>query len=81
MKLTETRKTRRHRLTHVQIIVMGFLIMVISGTALLMLPCASGDGRSAGLLTSLFTATSAACVTGLIRRSTSEWSFSVSWCC
>ncbi|MBR5379895.1 MAG: Trk family potassium uptake protein [Clostridia bacterium] len=75
MKLTETRKTRRHRMTHVQIIVMGFLIMVISGTALLMLPCASGDGRSAGLLTSLFTATSAACVTGLIRRSTSEWSF------
>lgn len=36
------------------------------GTILLALPIASRDGQSAGLLTALFTATSATCVTGLI---------------
>ncbi len=64
----------RHRLTHVQVIVLGFALMIAIGTILLMLPCSSADGRSANLLTALFTATSASCVTGLIRRSTSEWS-------
>ena len=48
--------------------------MIAIGTALLMLPCSSADGRSPSLLTALFTATSASCVTGLVRRSTSEWS-------
>ena len=69
------RRHGRHRMTHVQVIVLGFLLMVVSGTILLMLPFASKDGRSAGLLTALFTASSASCVTGLIRRSTAEWSF------
>ena len=64
----------RHRLTHVQVIVLGFALMITIGTALLMLPCSSADGRSPSLLTALFTATSASCVTGLVRRSTSEWS-------
>ncbi len=64
----------RHRLTHVQVILLGFALIIVIGTALLMLPCSSADGRSANLLTALFTATSASCVTGLIRRSTSEWS-------
>ena len=64
----------RHRLTHVQVIVLGFALMIAIGTALLMLPCSSADGRSPSLLTALFTATSASCVTGLVRRSTSEWS-------
>ena len=68
------RRHGRHRMTHVQVIVLGFLLMVVSGTILLMLPFASKDGRSAGLLTALFTATSASCVTGLIRRDTYEWS-------
>ena len=36
------------------------------GTLLLMLPAARADGSSAPLLTALFTATSAVCVTGLI---------------
>lgn len=64
----------RHRLTHVQVILLGFALMIAIGTALLMLPCSSADGQSADLLTALFTATSASCVTGLVRRSTSEWS-------
>ena len=52
-----------------------FLGIILLGTLLLDLPAASADGKSAGLLTSLFTATSATCVTGLILRDTgSQWS-------
>ena len=63
------------KLTHIQVIILGYLIMVLAGTALLALPAASADGHSAGFLTSFFTATSASCVTGLIRVPTgSAWS-------
>nr|MCR5174402.1 Trk family potassium uptake protein [Oscillospiraceae bacterium] len=61
---------RKQRLTHVQIIALGFFLMIITGTVLLMLPCASRSGHSAGFLTSLFTATSASCVTGLVVQDT-----------
>ena len=61
---------RKQRLTHVQIIALGFFLMIITGTLLLMLPCASRSGHSAGFLTSLFTATSASCVTGLVVQDT-----------
>lgn len=54
---------------------LGFAAIVLVGTALLMLPVASRDGRSCGLLTALFTATSSTCVTGLIVRDTwVQWS-------
>ena len=66
----------RRRLTHIQVITLGYLIMVLLGTALLALPVSSADGHSAGFLTSFFTATSASCVTGLTRLPTgSSWSF------
>ena len=61
---------RKQRLTHVQIIALGFFLMIIAGTILLMLPWASRSGTSAGFLTSLFTATSASCVTGLVVQDT-----------
>lgn len=54
---------------------LGFAAIVLVGTALLMLPVASRDGRSCGLLTALFTATSSTCVTGLIVQDTwVQWS-------
>ena len=63
------------RLTHVQIIVAGFLLIVLVGTLLLSLPFASADGRSAPFLTALFTAVSSSCVTGLVLRDTATgWS-------
>lgn len=43
----------------------GFLGLILTGTLLLMLPFASETAGGAGFLTSLFTATSATCVTGL----------------
>jgi two-component system, OmpR family, sensor histidine kinase KdpD len=46
--------------------VAGFAMAVAVGTILLWLPMASEDRTSAGLVTALFTAVSAVCVTGLI---------------
>lgn len=54
----------------------SFAIIILIGTLLLMLPAASQNGQSAGFLTSLFTATSATCVTGLIPVDTGmSWTF------
>jgi trk system potassium uptake protein TrkH len=47
-------------------VAIGFLLSITIGTALLMLPLASHAPGSVALLTALFTATSAVCVTGLI---------------
>jgi trk system potassium uptake protein TrkH len=47
-------------------LVFGFLGIILLGTLLLALPVATKDGHSIGLLDSLFTATSAVCVTGLV---------------
>jgi trk system potassium uptake protein len=49
-----------------QVIVAAFAVAVAVGTGLLMLPIAREGPGSAPLLTALFTATSAVCVTGLI---------------
>ena len=44
---------------------MGFVALIGVGTILLLLPISTVPGRTTGLLTALFTATSAVCVTGL----------------
>ena len=63
------------RLSTGQKIVFVFLGIILLGTLLLMLPVASRDGRSCGILTALFTATSSTCVTGLIMADTwVQWS-------
>lgn len=49
-----------------RIVVLSFGVVILVGTLLLMLPISSRDGQSTGLLTALFTATSATCVTGLV---------------
>ncbi len=51
-------------------IALGFLVLILVGTALLSLPAASADGQSIGVFDAAFTATSAVCVTGLTVRST-----------
>lgn len=47
-------------------VVLGFFGIILLGTALLMLPVSSASGKSLSLIDSLFTSTSAVCVTGLI---------------
>ena len=48
------------------VLALAFLVTILFGTALLMLPWATATGESAPWLTALFTATSAVCVTGLV---------------
>ena len=62
-------KKKRFRLTPARWISLGFILAILAGTGLLMLPFAS-KGESAGFLDALFTATSATCVTGLVVRDT-----------
>jgi trk system potassium uptake protein len=49
-----------------RVIVAGFALATMVGTVLLMLPVSAESGESTGLVTALFTAVSAVCVTGLI---------------
>lgn len=49
-----------------QTIALGFFIVILIGTFLLMLPFASRNGQSIGFIPALFTASSATCVTGLV---------------
>lgn len=64
-----------NKMTQAQTIAFGFLIIILIGTILLMLPIASRSGHSAGFLTALFTATSSTCVTGLVVVDTyTHWS-------
>ena len=63
-------------LNSTRIVALSFGVMIAVGALLLALPIASADGTSRGLLTALFTATSANCVTGLILTDTlTGWSF------
>lgn len=55
----------RYKLNLYQIIALAFLGIILLGTLLLSLPFARCQGTSFSLKTSLFTATSAVCVTGL----------------
>lgn len=57
----------RQRTIHPErVMALGFLLVILAGTLLLALPAATQTGQSIGLGRSLFTATSAVCVTGLI---------------
>ena len=56
----------RKRLSGVQLIAVGFLLIILVGTLLLMLPISSRTGNVTPFLTCLFTSTSATCVTGLV---------------
>ena len=58
-----------------QIMIAGFLAVIIAGTLLLMLPISTKTGIGASFEDALFTANSAVCVTGLVVRDTAiYWS-------
>ena len=56
----------KKKMSYMQIIALGYLLIIALGTALLMLPFSSAAEGGASLRTCLFTATSASCVTGLV---------------
>lgn len=62
------------RLTKTQALALGFVIIILFGTFLLMLPISSKDGQFTSFIDALFTSTSATCVTGLVVADTfSKW--------
>ncbi|NLB17210.1 MAG: Trk family potassium uptake protein [Syntrophomonadaceae bacterium] len=63
--MLQQEKTRK-KLTSAQLILLGFAVVILAGTALLSLPFAVKSGNSGNLIDLLFTATSAVCVTGLV---------------
>ena len=65
--------TKRRRLHPAQVVVSGFALTILGGTALLMLPGARVGPGGASFLEALFTATSAVCVTGLTVVDTAEY--------
>ena len=55
-----------------RIITLGFLLVILIGSLLLMLPCSVKDGVSVSYIDALYTSTSAVCVTGLIAVDTGD---------
>lgn len=66
-------RRKRAKLSSLQIIALGFSIMIAIGTLLLMLPWATRVPGGASFGDALFTATSASCVTGLVLRDTATY--------
>ena len=63
-------------MTYTQLIALSFLLVILAGALLLCLPFSSAKGEWTPFLDSLFTATSATCVTGLVVVDTyTHWSF------
>lgn len=59
-------KFRKYRLTPTKIIMWGYILIILVGSILLCLPIASRSGQWTNYFDTLFTATSATCVTGLV---------------
>ena len=57
---------RNFKLKGVQVLALGFILVILVGALILTLPISTTSGESANFLDALFTATSAVCVTGLI---------------
>ncbi|CAB4545855.1 unannotated protein [freshwater metagenome] len=60
-----TQDSRKRTLHPAQIVVIAFGLAVLLGTLLLLLPMSTASGQSTDLVTALFTAVSAVCLTGL----------------
>ena len=68
-------KKHKYRFSYTQSIAIGFLIMILVGAFLLSLPISSKEGEWTPFVDSLFTSTSATCVTGLVVYDTyTHWS-------
>lgn len=64
---------RKKRMTSFQVIIAGFLLVILTGSILLVLPISTRSGESASFFDALFTATSATCVTGLVVHDTATY--------
>ena len=64
---------KNYRITSFQVIALGFLALILTGTMILMLPVSSQQTGGAHFADCLFTATSAVCVTGLVVKDTATY--------
>lgn len=62
--------TKKSKLNAVQVLAIGFAVLILLGGIILSLPISSANGEYTNFLDSLFTSTSAVCVTGLITLDT-----------
>lgn len=69
----EQQRQRKAKLSSLQIIALGFFLIILAGTGLLMLPVSTQAPGGASFGDALFTATSATCVTGLVVRDTGTY--------
>lgn len=68
--------TKSLKFTPVQTLAVGFAVVIFIGAVLLTLPISSASGTFTPFIDSLFTATSATCVTGLVTLDTgTHWSY------
>ena len=68
-------KNKKLRLSTAQLILLGFLGVILVGSAVLMLPVSVKSGVKVGYLDALFTSVTATCVTGLVTVETAAtWS-------
>ncbi|SFU28160.1 trk system potassium uptake protein TrkH [Clostridium sp. DSM 8431] len=66
-------KRIKKSLNGVQILSIGFLVLIVAGAIILSLPISSKEGVYTNFLDSLFTSTSAVCVTGLVAVDTGTY--------
>ncbi|MBM7868581.1 trk system potassium uptake protein TrkH [Clostridium pascui] len=72
----QIRIAKNIKLIPVRILAIGFAIVIFIGAVLLSLPISSADGKGTAFIDSLFTSTSAVCVTGLVTLDTgTHWSY------
>lgn len=64
---------KKHHLTTSQIIIIGFALVILIGSMILMLPISSRGEGGTSFSDALFTATSAVCVTGLVVHDTATY--------
>jgi len=73
--MKEIKKKVLNQFSSARIILFGFIIMIFLGASILSLPVSSRSGEFTPFIDTLFTATSASCVTGLIVYDTAtHWS-------
>lgn len=73
------KKSFLKRIRPVQIIALGFVVVIFAGAIILMLPISTNEGVKVSFIDALFTSTSAVCVTGLIAIDTAD-TFNVFGC-
>ena len=66
-------KNRHRHVSSFQVIILGFMMVILLGSLCLMLPFATRNGQGASFMDALFTSTSAVCVTGLVVHDTATY--------